>query len=156
MWCCAAHDVRRHNHYALQQEGQRFHDFVTDLRKLSEECEFGDLRDLLLRDIIYGLHDSRLRERQLRELDLELWKAIQLGQAREDTKQCLKDLSSEVTSSASIHHLSWNVHSKEDKVSKSHSQPTKSALIKKCKFCGKSHKQGDCPAYGCMCHNCQK
>ena len=71
-----------------QVDGQRFHDFVTDLRKLSEGCELGDLRDSLLRGIIIcGLYDNKLRERMLREPDLDLQKAIQLGQAAEDTEQ---------------------------------------------------------------------
>ena len=148
----------RHKFFIHRQvDGQRFHDFVTDLRKLSEGCELGDLRDSLLRDIIIcGLYDNKLRERMLREPDLDLQKAIQLGQAAEDTKQHLEDLSSEMTSSASVHRLSRNTHSKDDKVSKTRFQPNKSTLIKKCKLCGNSHNRGDCPAYGRTCHNCQK
>lgn len=71
-----------------QFEGQRYFNFVTELRQLSEECEFGELKDSLIRDlIICGLNDSRLKERMLREPDLDLKKAIKLGQAVKEAMQ---------------------------------------------------------------------
>ena len=33
-----------------QQEGQNYHDFVTELKKLSSECEFDNFQDSLMRD----------------------------------------------------------------------------------------------------------
>ena len=49
-----------------QREGQSFGHFVTELKKLSSECELGTLLDSLIRDmIIVGFMDNRLRERLL-------------------------------------------------------------------------------------------
>ena len=60
-----------------QKEGQSFDQFVTELKKLSQDCEFGELCNSLIRDvIIMGLLDNKLRERLLREPDLTLEKAI--------------------------------------------------------------------------------
>ena len=54
-----------------QREGQTFSEFVTQLRKLSTDCEFGELRDSLIRDIIViGIVDKRVQERLLRESKL--------------------------------------------------------------------------------------
>ena len=56
---------------------QRFDDFVTELRQRVNKCEFGDLRDFLIEDIlIVGSKDLRLTERLPREPDLTLGKAI--------------------------------------------------------------------------------
>ena len=63
----------------------------------------------------------------LREPDLDLKKSIQPAQAADDVKQHLKDLSSEMSSSASAHHLSRNFKANESKVSKSPSIQNKTA-----------------------------
>ena len=48
-----------------QQEGQKFHDFVTE-KKLSSECEFDNLQDSLIKDmIVCGTKDNLLLERLL-------------------------------------------------------------------------------------------
>ena len=63
-------------------------DFVTHLKTLSQDCDFLTLRDSLVKDmIICGVTDNKLRERFLREADLDLDEAIKLGQAAEETKK---------------------------------------------------------------------
>jgi len=57
------------------------------------ECEFGDLKDSLIR--IVGVTDDRLRERMLREPNLNLDKALQLGNSAEQTKTHVKELRQE-------------------------------------------------------------
>ena len=55
---------------------------------LSEECDFQNIKESLIKDIIIvGVLDDKLRERMLREPDIDLKKAIQLGQANEETKK---------------------------------------------------------------------
>ena len=50
-----------------QSMGQSFGDFVIELKKLSEDCEFGDLKNSLVKDVIIcGINDNNLRERLLR------------------------------------------------------------------------------------------
>ena len=46
-----------------QHEGKNLHDFVTELKKLSSECEFETLHDSFIRDmIVCGTNDNSLRE----------------------------------------------------------------------------------------------
>ena len=77
-----------------QEEGQSFDDqFVTELKKLRQECEFGGLCNSLICDVItMGLLDNKLRERLLREPDLTLENAIKHGQAAGETKQHAREL----------------------------------------------------------------
>ena len=81
--------ILRHKFFTYrQQEGQNFHDFVTELKKLSSECEFDNLQDSLIKDmIVCGTKDNSLRERLLRECDLTLSKAISAGHAAEETRK---------------------------------------------------------------------
>ena len=62
------------------QEDRSFDRFVTDLRIKAEYCDFGAMKDSLIRDqIVVGIIDPKLRERLPRETDLTLEKAIQIG-----------------------------------------------------------------------------
>ena len=62
--------------------------FVTELKRLSGDCEFGTVKDSLIKDVvIIGVLEDSLRERMLREPDIELTKAVQLGQACEESKK---------------------------------------------------------------------
>ena len=50
---------------------QNLHDFVTELKKWSSECEFNNLQDSLMKDIIIcGTKDHSLHECLLQECDL--------------------------------------------------------------------------------------
>ena len=66
--------IIRHKFFTNKQsEGQSFNNFVTELRKLSNECSFEDLKDSLIKDmIICGVLDNSLRERMLRDQTLIL------------------------------------------------------------------------------------
>ena len=70
-------------------ERQSFHDFITELKKLSAECEFEILRDSLIKDmIVCGTMPIPfvVRERRFREFDLTLSRAgpraISVGQSQ--------------------------------------------------------------------------
>ena len=72
---------------------QTFNDFVTELRRLSENCEFNELRDFLIKDmIICDITDNNFRERMLQCTDIDLNKAINIGPASEQTKLHVKEL----------------------------------------------------------------
>ncbi|GFN74652.1 Pol polyprotein [Plakobranchus ocellatus] len=76
-----------------QQEGESFDQFVTELKRLSADCEFRELKDSLIRDrIVCGIRSAQLKERMLRDSDLTLDKAITLGRAEEKAKQQLAEM----------------------------------------------------------------
>ena len=67
-----------------QKEGESFDDSLSQLKKLSADCKFGELKDSLIQDVIMiGVSDNRLHERLLREPSLSLDNAIEYGQATE-------------------------------------------------------------------------
>ena len=77
--------VERHLFFSrVQNSGENFSTFLTDLKKLSASCEFADLRDSLIKDrIISGISDSRLKNRLLREENLTLQKCVDICKAAE-------------------------------------------------------------------------
>ena len=81
--------IARHRFFTYRQsEGQSFNNFVTELKKLSAECSFDTLKDELVMDmIIVGINDGGLKERMLKEPDMTLVKAVQLGQSAEEAKK---------------------------------------------------------------------
>ena len=65
---------------------QLFHNFVTELKKLSSECQSKTLHDHLIKDgIDRGTNVSSLRERLLRESEVTLPKAMSSGHAASKT-----------------------------------------------------------------------
>ena len=69
---------------------------MTELKKLSSECEFDNLQDSLIKDIIVcGTKGNSLRERLFRECGLTLSKAISAGHAAETRKHAREILRSQ-------------------------------------------------------------
>lgn len=56
--------VNRHLfHTRKQKEAENIDVFVTDLKKLRQNCSFGDLRDSFIRDrIVCGIYNVKVRE----------------------------------------------------------------------------------------------
>ena len=139
--------ILRHKFFTCKQkEGQSFNSFVTDLRRLCEDCEFDALKDSLVKDVIVlGVVDEKLRERMLRDSSLDLKKAIELGSADEESKKHSKELKEEliVAKVNTSKHLS--------------SRPTEMEKKEfRCKFCGLSHRKGKCPAWNKTCFKCEE
>ncbi|XP_072948719.1 uncharacterized protein [Epargyreus clarus] len=81
--------VRRYKFFTRNQEDQENIDqYVTALRLLSQQCEFGDSHENLIRNkIVCGIVNNKVRDRLLRTDELTLSKAIQICQAAEITKE---------------------------------------------------------------------
>ena len=63
-----------------QKEGEPFQSFVVDLKILASTCEYDALRDDLIRDkIVCGVTSSFVRKQLLKERDLTLDRAIEIG-----------------------------------------------------------------------------
>lgn len=69
---------------------------MTDLKKLSADCEFGELKESLIKDrIIAGIRDNSVKSRLLREDALTLERCVKLCQAAEIAEKQLQTLKSE-------------------------------------------------------------
>ena len=122
---------------------------MTELKKRSADCEFSQLRDSLIRDIVIcGIIDNRLRERLLREPDLSLEKTLQLGHAAEETKRHIKELQKQNETKAFVDGVKKKHSAKSKPKFTSSSSGYDKSFIKNCKFCASSHKRGNCNAYG--------
>ena len=75
-----------------QASAETIDSFVTSLRLLAKLCKFGD-QELLIRDrMVIDCVGLRLQERLLREVDLNLLKALNICRAAEATKEQVKFL----------------------------------------------------------------
>jgi len=76
-----------------QKVGETFGEYLCALRKLSENCNFGTIKDRLIRDrVVAGIVDKKLLEKFLSEADLTLERVIDLTkkyQAAQDQKQLM-------------------------------------------------------------------
>ena len=74
---------RFHFNRAVQESNEDFDHFVTRLRNLASTCDFGEVKDSLIRDkIVIGIASNETRERLLRvagEKELSLDTAISIG-----------------------------------------------------------------------------
>ena len=77
--------VERFKFFSRNQDlGQSQGKFVTDLKMLATTSNFGDLKDLLVRDrIIWGIQDRQLREELLKIPDLDLQRCLSICRAAE-------------------------------------------------------------------------
>ena len=110
---------------------------MTNLKKLSQDCEFETLYDSLIRDvIIIGILDNRVKEHLLREYDLTSENTIKHCKAAEETKQHAKILQHQLHSEKAAVHAVKKQPLQKDKQAKTND------YFKNCKFCAGSHKCG--------------
>ena len=67
-----------------QEEGESVDQFITSLYTLSEHCDYGDLKDQLIRDrIVVGLRDAKISEKLQLDPALTLLKAVTQARQKE-------------------------------------------------------------------------
>ena len=67
---------------------------MTELKKLSSECEFDNIQGSLIKDtIVCDTRDNCLCEKLLREFDFTLSRAISVGYAAEETRKHTHEIS---------------------------------------------------------------
>ncbi|RVE48416.1 hypothetical protein evm_006977 [Chilo suppressalis] len=137
--------INRHIFFARnQKQGENFIYYLSEIKKLALTCNFGDLRDGLIRDkLINGIIDPKLRERLLREPDLTLERCIEMCKTTEIATGYLHQLQEEDTQ-------------KIDKINKKQFNTNQQPKMFKCRSCGYEHSHRQCPAYGKMCSFCKK
>ncbi|XP_034015876.1 uncharacterized protein LOC117501153 [Thalassophryne amazonica] len=119
--------------------------YVTELKVLAKTCNFGTLRDSLIRDrIVCGSNNATMRERLLRQDKQTLESCIQLCRAVELSQENVKTISGPKVE---------EVHAVKEPA-----RNRQLGNIVDCKFCGKSHERNKqkCPAYGKKCKKCGK
>lgn len=149
----------RHRFFTcVQKQGETIDQYVTELRNRSKTCEFGELTDSLIKDrIVCGIPDSALRERLLREQELNLEKALVLCRAAETVKSQVKELVSEnCTVDALKKQVRKSSNAQKDKRLTGGTRDPPDSSRKQCHRCGTQHLPRKCPAYGKNCNECGK
>ena len=139
-----------------QLEGETADEYIATLFGLAENCEYGGLKDELVRDrLVVGIRDETL-SRQL-QLDPELTlqkatKSIRQREAVKDQQQLLKQ------SSNAYPNAERDKGDIDAMKTKKGQQPTqRSYRQRKCFFCGGDpHPRQKCPAQNSICFACQK
>ena len=125
-----------------QRPGEPVEEFITDLLSLAKSCEFGILKDELIRDkIVVGICNDQLSE------TLQLDKGLTLERAMERVRQAEQ-----------VHQQQAVVRGEtSEEVSKvSQWRGVGKNKSDKCTNCLKYHPQRPCPARRSTCRNCGK
>ena len=129
---------------ASQEPGESVDNYVTRLRKLAATCNFKatadnlSYEDNMIRErLILGTTDSETRARTFRERELDLAKIIRMLKTSETASQQLRTISEQATDVANVNYTRDTLSQKKNSDN--------------CRYCGKRHSQGKCPAYGKVC-----
>lgn len=162
----------RHKFFkTLRIDGQTIDNYVTVLRTIGANCEFGDQLESLIRDqIVLHLTDQGLQERILRESELDLLKVVEFVKASETTKEQVRLIQEK---SVEIHGVrrsnnksNYSTVNDEGRKLNNNLSPkygnhsgvnsNNDAVYYQCRKCGNKHRANNCPAYGKYCSLCNK
>jgi hypothetical protein len=140
-----------------QQEEESIDQWVTDMKTKAIACEFGEQQDQLIRDkIVFGLAHGRVKERLLREPNLNLTKAIKICRAAEATRHQLQAMATSVE----VHALDSGVGKRQHGAPAFQTETRKVSVAAQtsapCQYCGEIYAPWRCPAYGKTCGYCHK
>lgn len=149
----------------VQKEMETTDQFVTDLRLIAKECEYGELKDSLIRDrIIFGTRNDKIRERLLQDEDIQLDKALDIARSIEATSQQMSNLQQQSATNA----IDINVMKKMPHQQAQRSRPNtgrhqhqyrhqEKPQMSQCPNCGGApHHFSKCPAKNKNCNYCKK
>lgn len=139
-----------------QLKGESAETYITALYGLIENCNFGALKDELLRDrLVVGIQDQKLSQQLQMDADLTLEKAKKLIRQKEAVKEQSQELDGETQKEAALEGL----RQKCAKPPPTNRKGGASGLPKTnslCTRCGRGrHQRGErCPAAHAVCHSC--
>ncbi|XP_020616010.1 uncharacterized protein LOC110054021 [Orbicella faveolata] len=152
----------RYKFYSRMQEaGESYDHYRTVLRKLADRCEFEAITaDQILRELVFGIQDSEVRERLLREKNLSLQKTDEICRAHETMIQEKKLVGGASTGDTDPGDV--NAFYKKPKGAKKRCDRFPGGVDSRVKarvYCGRMHdlsKRENCPAFGKRCKKCNK
>lgn len=139
-----------------QEPGESYDRYRTALKKLAEGCDFGNINaEEVMRDrLVFGIRDSRVRERLLREDKLTLKRTDELCHAAESVSTQMSSITP-----AEVHQAAASSFSARSSNKGAQKTLTSQFGRRECRNCGRSHefhRRELCPAYGKTCHHCSK
>ena len=141
-----------------QEQSESIDKYVNALRALAETCEFGALKENLIRDrIVCGVRVNAVRRKLLQESSLNLTKCVDICRAAEAASAQIKEMAPS-QHPGEVDLVAKSRPFKKSKSIKEKEKPSKNQFVDECKFCGRQHerKKEKCPAYGQICLFCGK
>ena len=140
--------VQRFNFYSrMQRQRESIGDFVAQLQKLSEHCQFGvQLEEMLCDHLIYGCRDKQLQRNLLAQQELAFDKAFKIAHAMEMAEQGVRDLQQNTSQSVNA------IHSGDAARTNAHLKKEQSP----CYQCGGKHLSSCCKFKTANCWYCHK
>lgn len=152
--------VERHKFFSHQQGQDSLDTFLTKLKKLASSCDFGDLKDSLIRDIFICNMDkqhSNIRQKLLSEYNIELDKMVNMYKSMELSLNNTSFLEKDVQVAA-VQRQSGSLIKKttfQKPAFTSYKKPDRQQQGPKCDRCGQVHRF-KCPASNKQCMKCYK
>lgn len=158
-----------------QEDGESFDTYYAAIRKLAENCNFGEQKNRMIRDkIVIGVRDQRVQQKLLEVKDLTLERTVDICRSAELSREFVKTLNA-----PEVHAAQWerpaqqgqqtnkakyyaNKHNnnKNGQVPSSSDRNNNGVHYNKefynCKKCNKEHGPRQCPAYGKVCSRCNR
>lgn len=127
-----------------QQDGETFDQYLTKLKLLAADCDYGSIKDSIIKDmVVFGINDEKLRENLLRDTEMTLEKATQMARAGE---QAHSQANSMANRSAQCDQRVYKIKPATDH----------KTTMNQCRYCGLQHvfDRQKCPAFGKKCNKC--
>ncbi|KRY64914.1 Uncharacterized protein T4A_14025 [Trichinella pseudospiralis] len=133
--------VKRNAFYKRNRKiGESISDFVADLRRLAQGCNFSDL-EIMLRDRLgIGLRDEELQLRLFSRKNLTFESALEEALSAEATAQHTREVRASDNTSSNVYQIQ--------------AKTAKPATI--CQSCGGTHIRSQCRFRNARCRACQK
>ena len=146
------------------QADETAEEFITSLHCLAEHCNFGALKEEMIRDrIVVGVKDGTISEKMQLESTLTLEKAVKMARERESVKKQQDVIrSGQRSMSTEIDSIGAKFRAKSERFPPKKSGGVAGARDKSkpssCLRCGSSadHSRGNCPAINSVCFKCSK
>ncbi|XP_037508698.1 uncharacterized protein K02A2.6-like [Rhipicephalus sanguineus] len=136
------------------QPGESIADFVADLRRLSEHCEFGVTLEDMLRDrLVCGVRDEGLQRRLLAETALDFKKAYEKAVAAEYATRQTETIRGALPSASELHRMGQAP--KADKPG-GKQERSKESRTGRCTRCSGDHDATSCGFRSAVCHFCKR
>ncbi|KAG8185357.1 hypothetical protein JTE90_005484 [Oedothorax gibbosus] len=132
----------------VQGASQAFEEFYTDLLTKSQSCEFGTLKDSLIKDrIVIGVYSDSDRGHLLSVDDLTLDAAVKFCRAAEQSRSHLSSLKADPVQVDLV---------RPRRSQAAVNEPADKMSNRPCGRCGTRHAWKKCPAFDKICHGCKK
>ncbi|XP_064472915.1 uncharacterized protein LOC135387748 [Ornithodoros turicata] len=140
---------RYHFHKRDQKAGENIMDYIAEIRRLSEFCNFQDLDNMLRDRLVWGIQDQTAQKRLFAEPQLTLKSAMDLALAAEAASRNISELRA---SDENVLYAGGKNTRQEATFKSRQSGMTQ----RKCISCGENHDRETCRFRNVTCNFCQK